>query len=61
MASIGYEDESERKDVKVKRERSSSARVTFHKPPPRQPKIEIVELKVRPSQPAASHTPIHHP
>ena len=45
MSSIRYEDEA--KDVKVKRERSSSAAVSFHKPPPRQPKIEIVELKVR--------------
>jgi hypothetical protein len=49
MSAIGYE-EDEEKDVKVKRERnigsSAAHHLTFNKPAPRQPKIEILELKV---------------
>jgi hypothetical protein len=41
MSRIAYDDEE--KDVKVKRERHP--RLSFSKPPPRQPKVEIIELK----------------
>ena len=41
MSRIAYDDEE--KDVKVKRERHP--RLSFNKPPPRQPKVEIIELK----------------
>ena len=67
MASIVYEDEEKGgAALKVKRERSGGGiggapLLSFNKPPPRQPKIEILELKVPHSLSSAGPPPCPSP